>query len=82
MDRRQDQVVLVEVRYAGLGTRGVGRIEREFCQEALSRGIAGRYLLELDQIGTPRDRILVDALEMRFVPCAHLPDLRRPSGRA
>ena len=37
MDRRQDQVILVEQRHAGLVAGGVGRIERQFGQETLAR---------------------------------------------
>jgi hypothetical protein len=38
-DLRQAQVVFVEQRYAGLIARRVGRIEGEFGQETLARGI-------------------------------------------
>ena len=70
MDRRQDQIVLVEQRHAGLVAGGVGRIERQFGQEPLARGIAAGNLLELDQVGAARLGILVDALQMRLVPAA------------
>src|SRR5690606_31948072 len=82
MDGRQDQIVLVEQRHAGLAGGGVWRIKREFGEEAFARRIAGSNVLELDEIRAAHLEILVDALEMRLVPCAHLPDLRRPSGRA
>jgi hypothetical protein len=51
MDRRQDQIVLVEQRHAGLVAGGVGRIEREFGEEAFARWIAAGDLFELDQVG-------------------------------
>ena len=51
MDRRQDQIVLVEQRHAGLVAGGVGRIEREFGEEAFARRIAAGNLFELDQVG-------------------------------
>ena len=68
MDRRKDQIILVKQRHARLVAGRVRRIEREFGQETLPRGIAARDLFQLDQVGMPRDGILVDAFEMRFVP--------------
>ena len=70
MDGGQDQIVLVEQRNAGLVAGGVGRIERQFGEEALARGIAAGDLFELDQIGAAGLGILVDAVEMRLVPAA------------
>ncbi len=37
MDRRENEVILVEQRDAGLIAGGIGRIERELGQEAFSR---------------------------------------------
>ena len=45
VDRGQDQVVFVEQRYAGLVAGGVGRIQREFGEEAFARRISGGDLL-------------------------------------
>ena len=69
MDRRKDQIILVEQRHACLVTRRIRRIERKFGQETLPGGIATRDLLELDQIGVRGDGIFVEAVEMRFIPC-------------
>ena len=79
MDGREDQIVLVEQRHAGLVAGGVRRIERQFGQEPLARRIAGGDLLELHEIGAARGRILVDALEMRLVPEPRALDLGRPA---
>ncbi len=54
MDRREDQIILVEQRHAGLIAGGVRRIERQFGQEPLARRIARRDLLELQQVGLPQ----------------------------
>src|SRR6202023_125810 len=59
MDRREDQIILVEQRHACLVTRRIRRIERKFGQETLPRRIATRDLLELDQIGVTCTGILV-----------------------
>ena len=82
MDRRKDQIILVEQRHARLVARRVRRIERELRQEPLARGIAARDLLELQEIGAPHDGILVNALEMRFVPEARALEFGRPAGAA
>ena len=51
MDRREDQIVLVEQRHARLIAGGIRRVERQLGQEALARRIAGGDLLELQQVG-------------------------------
>src|SRR5207244_1583153 len=71
MDGREDEIILVEQRRAGQIARRVRRIEGELGQELLARDVAGRDLLELDEIGAAQRGILVDALEMRLVPSAH-----------
>src|SRR5258706_15980401 len=68
MDRREDQVVLVEQRDSRLVAGRIGRIERQLGEEALARRIAARDLLKLDQIGASGLRVLVDAVEMGLVP--------------
>jgi len=78
MDRRKEQIILVEQRHACLVARRVRRIEREFGQETLPGRITVRDLLELDQIGVTCPGILVDAVEMRFVPEARPLQFRRP----
>ena len=78
MDRGQDQVVLVEQRHAGLVAGRVGRIERQLGQESFARWIAGGDLLELEQVSPPRLGVVVDAVEMRFVPEAGALEIGRP----
>ena len=78
MDRRKDQIVLVEQWYACLVAGRIRRIERQFRQKTLAGRITARDLFELDQIGMTRDGILVDAVEMRFVPEARSLQFHRP----
>src|ERR1700738_5711177 len=78
MDRRKDQIILVEQRHACLVTRRIRRIERKFGQETLPGRIATRDLLELDKIGVTGAGVLVDAIEMRFIPEARPLQFRRP----
>ena len=70
VDGREDEIVLVEQRRAGLVAGGVGRIERELGEEALARRIAAGDLLELhrDRRGAARR------------PRACAPDAARTSG--
>ena len=82
MDRRKDQIILVEQRHARVVARRVRRIEREFRQEPLARGIAAGDLLELQEVGAPDGGILVNALEMRFVPEARALQFGRPASAA
>jgi quercetin dioxygenase-like cupin family protein len=41
MDRRQDKMILVELRTAGVGTTCTGRFERQFRQKPLTAGMEG-----------------------------------------
>jgi hypothetical protein len=59
VDGGEDQIVLVEVRRAGLVADGLGRIEGEIAQEALAARMAGGDLLELIQVRLARPRELV-----------------------
>ena len=79
MDRRKDQIILVEHRHARLVACRVRRIEGDFRQEPLARGIAASNLLELYEIGASRGGILVNAFEMRFVPEACTLEFGRPA---
>ena len=82
MDGRKDQIILVEQGNAGLGAGGVGRIERQFGQKSLARGIGRGDLFELDEIDLAGGEILVQAFEMRLVPKPRAGDFRRPAGAA
>src|SRR5260370_21783602 len=70
MDRREDQVVFVKQRHAGLVAGRIRRIERQLGEEALPRWIAAGNLFKLDEVGSPDLGILVDSVQMRLVPQA------------
>ncbi len=70
VDGRQDQIVLVKKRDAGLIAGCVRWVQSEFGQEALARRISASDLLELNELGASNLGIFVDAVEMRFVPKA------------
>src|SRR5262249_18406850 len=57
----------------------VRRIDCELGEEALARWISARDLLELDEIGAPCHGILMDPLEMWFIPEAGTPLFGRPA---
>src|SRR5581483_4869864 len=78
MDGRQDQVVLVQQRDTGMIAGRIRRIQGEFGQEALARGIAPSDLFELNEISTPNLGVFVEAVEMRFIPKAGTLQDRRP----
>ena len=80
MDRRQDQVVFIKQRYAGLIAGCIRRVEGQFGQKPLARRIAGGDLFELQQIGLPHLGILMNAVEMRFVPETRQFNFGRPAG--
>ena len=80
MDGREDQIVLVEQRHAGLVAGGVGRVERQFGEEALAARVARRDLHKLREVGLADRGVLVHALEMRLVPAARRIEFGRPAG--
>src|SRR5580704_12354423 len=53
MDRRQDQIILVEPGPAGFGARRIGRVERHFGEEAFAVWVTHGDLLELVEIPRP-----------------------------
>src|SRR5512139_3047053 len=66
------------MRRPGLVAACLRRVEGQLRQELLARGIAGGDLLELDEIGAARCRVLVNALQMRLVPKPHELHVRGP----
>ena len=71
VDRRQDQVVLVALRRAGLVAGGLGRVERQLGQEALARRRSRRPCASsCSQVGAAHAGVVVQALELRLVPAA------------
>ena len=79
MYRRQDQVILVEVRVPGQVARSARRIQRQFCQEPFPGRITARDLFKLFQIRLPCFEAVVKTFEMRLVPAACLAQLRLPT---
>src|SRR5215831_2328259 len=79
MNSREDQIILVEQRQAGLIAGRVRRIERQFCQETLPRRIPARNLFKLDQVGAPHQSVLMQPFEMRFVPPMGALEFSRPA---
>ena len=80
MDRRKDQIVLVEQRYSSLIAGGIRWVKRQLGKKPFARGIAGSDLFELDQIRAPDDGILMDAVEVRLVPEPSALQFGRPTG--
>src|SRR5271165_1931301 len=50
MNGRQDQIVLVELRAAGFGAAGIGRVQRQLGQKTLAGDVAGGDLLKLVEV--------------------------------
>jgi hypothetical protein len=61
MNGREDEIILIEYRHASLVAGRVWRIESQFRKKALARRIAAGDLFQLNQIGLPRDVVLVDS---------------------
>ncbi len=80
VDGRQNQIILVTERRAGLVARCARRIERKLGEKALAARIAQRDLGKLQQVGLPCREILVNSLQVRLVPAAHQIELGRPAG--
>jgi len=78
VDGRQDQIVLIQQRHARLIAGRIWWIQGEFSEKAFARRISTGYLLELNEIGAANLGILVDPLEMRFVPEAGTLQVRGP----
>src|SRR5271156_1448603 len=81
MDGREDQIVLVEKRIAGTIAGGVRRIERQLGQEPLAAWISRGDLHKLQKIGLAQQCIVVDALQVRFIPAPSKIEFRRPTRR-
>src|SRR5437763_16560758 len=81
MNRREDQVVLIEERHAGLITGRRRRIEGDVGEKALSVGIGRGNLRQLQEVHLPYSGVFVAPLEMRRIPPAYQIKFRRPAGR-
>jgi len=78
MNGGQDQIVLVELRAAGFGAAGIGRIQCQLGQKTLAGEEAGGDLLDLVEVSSARCRIIVEAFKLRLIPLAHQFDLAGP----
>src|SRR5215469_17037484 len=78
MDRRKNEIVLVEMRRYCLGAGGLRRIEGQLAEKASAGRVSRGDLLELVEIAGTRGDVVVQALEMRLVPPANQRDLSLP----
>ena len=78
VDRRQDQIVLVEQGHARLVTGDFRRIECQLRQEALAPRIGRREPRELLDVGQAHRCVFVQPLHLRLVPLRHLLRRHRP----
>src|SRR6516162_5142412 len=65
MNGRQDQIVLVELRAAGIGAAGIGRVQCQLGQKALAGDVTGGNLLELVEIRGAHAHIIIEAFKLR-----------------
>jgi hypothetical protein len=82
MNRREDQIVLIQHRHPCLIARGIRRVERQLGQEASPRWITCGNFLEPQQVGLANGRIFMKAFEMRLIPATCMADLGGPAGIA
>jgi len=68
MDRRKNEIILVEVRRHRLGAGGLRKIEGQIAEKASAGRVSRGDLLELVEIAGARGDIVVHALKMRLVP--------------
>src|SRR5918996_1092518 len=78
MDRRKNQIVLVEIRRAREIAGDGGRIERKLGEKLIACGELLGDPLELDEIAEAHVRRVVNALEMRLEPFTRPRDLPLP----
>ena len=82
MDRREDQIILIQHRHPGLIARGIRRVECQLGQEASPRRITCGNFLEPQQVGLANGRIFMKAFEMRRIPATCMAELGGPAGVA
>src|SRR6516164_11115589 len=78
MDRRQDQIILIELGATGVRAACIGRFKRQLGEKAFTAGMSDRDLLQLFEIAGTCARVLVKPFEMRLIPCPHGTDLPGP----
>ena len=62
MDGGEDEIVLIQVRRPGQVAGGVRRIKRQLGEELLPRGVAGRDLFQLKEVGATNLGVFVESL--------------------
>ena len=77
MDRREDQVVVIEMRSTGQVAGSLGRIDDELREKPLSVRVGSRGRRKLVEISEPRSRVVVPARENRGCELAQAIDLGR-----
>ena len=71
MNRRKNEIVLVEVRRYCLGAGGLRRIEGQLAEKASAGRVSPSDLLELVEIAGTCTDMVVQAIEMRLEPPAN-----------
>ena len=79
MDRRQDEVVLVQKRRVSLVARRIRRVQGELGQKAFAGREPRRDLLQLVQVSPADLCICVKSLEVGLVPGPHVTEVGRPA---
>ena len=80
VDRRQNEVVLVGLRSAGLARDGIRRVKGNIGEKGCPAVVAASNARQLAKIVGARHGIRVALLHVRLVPSAHQLDLGGPSG--
>src|SRR5580700_6855102 len=81
VDRRQHEVVLVEMRRNRLGAGGLGRVQGQLGEKGAPGRIGPGDLLQLVEVGDARTGVVVEMLQMRLIPAADQRHLPCPGGR-
>src|SRR5215470_17740435 len=66
MNRREDKIVLIEPRGAGLAAAGARRVEREVGEKMGARAVAGGDALQLVEVGSADHGVRMALLQMRL----------------
>jgi hypothetical protein len=80
MDRREDQVIFVKQRNAGLIAGRIGRIKRDLCEKLLAAWVPRCNVGQLPEVGLTSSSVLIFSLQMHRIPTADNVKLGRPAG--
>ena len=64
----KDQIIIVAPSDACLVTRRLGRIQSYLREKLLSRSVDRGDLLQLEEVALPQKSVVVDSMQMRFIP--------------